>query len=1380
VSNPASIESHSTLELDLSPCNTRYVPSRDRQIERDALITMYESVGVPRSVLPLSSSMCCWSDHNNFIVLLQITCDVDVVPYPFQNYVKTFRVGVGAPTLDTTHLNALKDLQSIAFQDALLPAVADLSSLSKLTTFHATLNSFTSFSAKGLVSLNTLYIESTPLTDFPTDMQDAAATLQTLTLKNNALNDVSADRVAGLHALQSLILDNNVDITQFPHSICTLNNLHTLSIAYASLRSLESCVFSDLPHLNTIAVNNNRLLSLPDNIATCSSLQKVQVEYNQLISLPDAQQGYPNITMLSAGSNPLMSLPSSLLSNPSLERLYISDVLVSSVNFVNAPSLMVVSLLRIPTLQALSISGPCAITSLTVRNCPLLSTLSPSLASCTRLGQIDISFSSIQSVPAEFISSVNKITYFIAENCLLRSLPPTLAQLTSLVALNLGDNQLDDAAVSNIDFSQLRHLQSLRLFGNRLTHFPASLFPKMPNNLQYVEFQRNHISYPEPVLSLQAATLVALNVSFNNLESSLNLTGLPWLQTLDASHNRIRKLAPANDTSWGTQFRLVDIYVQSNMLEELPVILPNRLQHLVAANNSLTQFPPAVYQLNQLQQVDLAMNFIPSFADKFTTDPLQRLNLSHNRITNLPYYHTHIDVMDLNYNQIAFPRLAANGAQSILELPSVVLTLRGNAIPYLNYVFLDISSYAPSLIQYSMLLLDLSDNNMTCPDSSATTLDSVITALSMHSIQSVNLRGNPYLGSSTFLNKHRTDSIAYQLLQTGSAIVDRARIAGVTGLRSGSVQVIFEDQPEQQQESDSEGILGPVSLPVNCGRIQYSGAQVWNDDSPSSQAMVTIDLDDSAFGYALCRLPPHSYPVSTRDDTPPLVHASGMELMALLRFPDAAPRCPDASYGFNPCVGDVTTPATIANFSCASGYDVSSFMCSRCLPSHMRAGGKCLECNHGSRIAAPILWSLTLVLIVFFLRWKTNRSADVTAFSASTIAVFIFHTQMISFLAETPVPWPHFVTGAIDNFLGWARIHTESLGCTFGDPPAGAFVDVISSACGTPLVVTGALIGILVIRWVLRQYCADTCNCFDNDSVAHKKADKPLHDRIDLRSEPLLMPQESTTMADDPVLGDVHESDEALRDWLSAAQASDTTESGFQTKKMDGFVFAYMWLLRLVYMPTCLTVFQAFGKYQDAVYPQVPPRLAADLDVEYAGSEWHTDILPWAVFGIIVYVFGVPIFFGLASHGYLGNAAHQATRFQRDKFRSNFSAFGGYVTATNLASWFMAQEALLALLLGLSSPSSILPLVFVLWLLVCLTLFHVRYTPYCLQPDNILQVRSLVVLQLTYAASISILDASAISTREVTAVVILISIVNTLFAFFGMCKRGDSNSKQVD
>jgi internalin A len=212
----------------------------------------------------------------------------------------------------------------------------------------------------------------------------------------------------------------------------------------------------------------------------------------------------------------------------------------------------------------------------------------------------------------------------------LTTLPPEIAQFSSLQTLRLDGNQLTTLPP---EIGQLTSLQDLRLDGNRLTALPPEI--GQLTRLQTLRLDGNQLTTLPPEFG-QLAGLQDVRLSSNQLTALRSEVGrLAGLQGLRLDGNQLTRLP----SEIGQLSGLRNLWIADNQLTALPPEIGQlaNLRELWLDSNRLTALPPEIGQLANLQKLAANGNqlmTLPSEIGRLAN--LRNLWLDSNRLTALP------------------------------------------------------------------------------------------------------------------------------------------------------------------------------------------------------------------------------------------------------------------------------------------------------------------------------------------------------------------------------------------------------------------------------------------------------------------------------------------------------------------------------------------------------------------------------------------------------------------------------------------------------------------------------------------------------------------------------------------------------------------------
>lgn len=418
--------------------------------------------------------------------------------------------------------------------------------------------------------LELLDLHSNTLTNAPLGLRRLER-LTTLNLSHNQLDNRALEVISQIKPLKDLKIGNNNLSGHLSNTIC------------------------ELQHLQTLELQGNRLLALPESIRELTGLRTLKISGNQLTSLPmEALQQLPLIE-LDASSNALMGslFPLGGVSeHPTLRTLNVANNSLAALSFMGA--------VAFPQLQTLDVTNNHL-------------TILPPMNDCIELITLAAGDNKISELPEGF-TDLSKLRNVNFSGNDLHALPPQLANMESLESLVLSSNPLsvrkyltmnaadikrdlrtrlepedqvngdsgvsmggdgdvhpteqapidtrwtlkanglldlssqnltDDINTSLAEFLAENEVRQLHLQGNKLTCFPAALqaAPQLRvldlsnNPLHATDYLPDHLDLPSlQELHLQACRLTSLH-PLTHLQA-------PSLRTLDLTANRLTGILP--------------------------------------------------------------------------------------------------------------------------------------------------------------------------------------------------------------------------------------------------------------------------------------------------------------------------------------------------------------------------------------------------------------------------------------------------------------------------------------------------------------------------------------------------------------------------------------------------------------------------------------------------------------------------------------------------------------------------------------------------------------------------------------------------------------------------------------------------------------------
>ncbi|XP_055510968.1 fibromodulin-like [Leucoraja erinacea] len=250
-----------------------------------------------------------------------------------------------------------------------------------------------------------------------------------------------------------------------------------------------------------------------------------------------------------------------------------------------------------------------------------------------------------------------RMKYVYLQDNLIQAVPDgTFDNATGLLWLVLHRNNISTRGLGKRVFSKLDNLQRLYLDHNKLTSIPHPL----PHSLQELRVSGNRISKVQPNDLQGLRKLTTLLLNDNRLEDvGGSLKPLASLSFLDLSHNHLMKV---------------------------PKVIPGTTQQLYLDYNHIRSIPSQYFRkLLNLQYARISNN---QLTDKgiptgtFNISSLIELDLSHNKLHNIPPVNENLENLYLHANRIKEIKVGSfcAGSGPVTFSKIRVLRLDGNGL----------------------------------------------------------------------------------------------------------------------------------------------------------------------------------------------------------------------------------------------------------------------------------------------------------------------------------------------------------------------------------------------------------------------------------------------------------------------------------------------------------------------------------------------------------------------------------------------------------------------------------------------------------------------------------------------------------------------------
>ncbi|MEE6494810.1 hypothetical protein FKM82_001872 [Ascaphus truei] len=360
-------------------------------------------------------------------------------------------------------LGQLKNLKSLLLQHNLLEEMPNelgqLCSLEELDLSNNCLKNIPSCLGC-LIALVRINLSNNKLKSLPAEISQMKS-LKQLDCTSNLLESVPAE-LAGMESLEQLYLRQN-KLRYLPELPCCklLKELHVGN------NQIDTLGPQHLKHLSSISVlelRDNKLKSLPDEIALLQGLERLDLTNNDIGSLPSALGNIPNLKSLQLEGNPLRGIRRDLLAKGTQElqkylrsRIQVPDTKTDQreVTAMTLPSDFIVNTHAIITLKALEYCekqasvipeevfnavGNSPITIVNFSKNQLTEVPSRMVELKDSACEVNLGFNRIPSISL-ILCMLQKLTHLDMRNNVLMSLPAELEALTRLQSIILSFNR---------------------------------------------------------------------------------------------------------------------------------------------------------------------------------------------------------------------------------------------------------------------------------------------------------------------------------------------------------------------------------------------------------------------------------------------------------------------------------------------------------------------------------------------------------------------------------------------------------------------------------------------------------------------------------------------------------------------------------------------------------------------------------------------------------------------------------------------------------------------------------------------------------------------------------------------------------------------------
>ncbi|KAL2320038.1 hypothetical protein Fmac_029007 [Flemingia macrophylla] len=572
-------------------------------------------------------------------------------------------------------LSSLHKLRVLSISSCNLHGPID-SSLAKLVTLnilklsHNNLSSTVPESFVNFSNLVTLELRNCGLNGYFPKGIFQIPTLKVLDVSNNHDLRGSLPNFQPSGSLHDMILSNTNFSGKLPGAISNLKQLSIIDLSYCKFNGTLPDSILELTQLVHLDLSSNYFTGSLPSFNMSKNLTYISVSYNYLTGvLPSSHfEGLKNLATIDLGFNFFNgSLPSSLLKLPYLRELKLPYNQLYGIleEFVTASPL-----LEMLDLGGNNLQGPIPLSIFNLRELRVIQLHSNKfngtiqLDSIRRLSNliefglshnnviVDIDYRN-DSDPSSFPN----LTTLMLSSCKLRGIPIFLRNLSTLLYLDLADNEIEGSIPHWI--WQLEYVVHLNLSKNSFTDLEPSVWnlssnlldidlssnqlqghlPFIPKFVNYLDYSNNRFGSNIPMdIGNRLPYASFLSLSNNSLHGQIpkSLCNVSSLELLDLSHNNFVGVIPKCIKTLSSTLRVLS-FGGNKLKGHIPDTLPNScdLRLLDLSDNLLGgTIPKSLANCQRLLVLNLGKNLL---SDKF---PCFLSNISTLRI------------MDLSLNQL--------------------------------------------------------------------------------------------------------------------------------------------------------------------------------------------------------------------------------------------------------------------------------------------------------------------------------------------------------------------------------------------------------------------------------------------------------------------------------------------------------------------------------------------------------------------------------------------------------------------------------------------------------------------------------------------------------------------------------------------------------
>ncbi|KAL2337714.1 hypothetical protein Fmac_012160 [Flemingia macrophylla] len=502
----------------------------------------------------------------------------------------------------------LHDLQELSMSGCnlsgpLVPSLATLKNLSVIVLYWNNLSSPVPQTFAHFKDLTILNLASCRLTGTFPQVVFNIETLSFIDISNN-------DNLHGFFPdfpLSGSLQTLKVGLTMFggalPHSIGNMRHLAELDLSNCGFKGRIPNSLSNLTELISLDLASNNFIGPMPPFDMAKNLTSLYLYNNDLSgTIPSSHfEGLHNLESIYLSSNSFTgAIPSSLFTLRSLRELWLDFNQFDQFQleeFMNVSS----SILDLD-LSCNNLSGPFPTSFFQLTTLSILKLSSNNLNGSTQLNKLwelkgldllDLSYNNL-SDNVNFTnvepSSFPNLTTLTLISCDLRNFPVFLRSLSTLVSLDLSDNQIQGIVPNWI--WKLHDLYSLNISQNYLTHLEGPL-PNLNSNLNNLDLHCNKLQGPLPIFAKYAMYLDFSSNKFSTFIPQDIGNYLSQIYFLSLSNNTLHGSIPDSICN-ASQLQVLDLSINniSGIIPPCLMMMSDILEVLNLKNNNLSGFIP--------------------------------------------------------------------------------------------------------------------------------------------------------------------------------------------------------------------------------------------------------------------------------------------------------------------------------------------------------------------------------------------------------------------------------------------------------------------------------------------------------------------------------------------------------------------------------------------------------------------------------------------------------------------------------------------------------------------------------------------------------------------------------------------------------------------